>query len=48
MARTSSPLDSPVRQGRADVRMLRNGDVELRLKDSAVFHLGDNGLTRVA
>jgi hypothetical protein len=37
-----------VRKGRADLKMLGNGNVELRLKNGRVFHLGDEGLTRVA
>jgi hypothetical protein len=39
---------SLVRNGRADLKMLRNGAVELRLKNGRIFHLGDEGLTRVA
>jgi hypothetical protein len=41
-------VNSLVRKGRADLKMLRNGDVELRLKNGQIFHLGDEGLTRVA
>ena len=41
-------VNSLVRKGRADLRMLRNGNVELRLTNGRVFHLGDDGLTRVA
>jgi hypothetical protein len=41
-------VDSLVRKGRADLKMLGNGDVELRLKSGQIFHLGDKGLTRVA
>jgi hypothetical protein len=37
-----------VRKGRADLKMLRNGNVELRLKNGRIFHLDDEGLTRVA
>jgi hypothetical protein len=37
-----------VRKGRADLKMLGNGDVELRLKNGRIFHLGDEVLTRVA
>lgn len=44
----ASYIDSLVRKGRADLKMLRNGDVELRLKNGRIFHLGDQGLTRVA
>jgi hypothetical protein len=41
-------VTSLVRKGRAGLRMLGNGDVELRLKNGQIFHLGDEGLTRVA
>jgi hypothetical protein len=41
-------INGLVRSGRADLKMLGNGDVELRLKNGRIFHLGDEGLTRVA
>jgi len=41
-------INSLVRKGRADLKMLGNGDVELRLKNGRIFHLDDEGLTRVA
>lgn len=41
-------VNSLVLKGRADLKMLGNGDVELRLKNGRIFHLGDEGLTRVA
>jgi hypothetical protein len=41
-------LNSLVRKGHADLKMLLNGDVELRLKNGGIFHLGDEVLTRVA
>ena len=37
-----------VRKGRADLKMLRNGELELRLKNGRIFHLDDEGLRRVA
>jgi hypothetical protein len=41
-------LSRLVRTGRADLTMLRNGNVELRLKNGRIFHLDDEGLMRVA
>jgi hypothetical protein len=41
-------INSLVRKGRAELKMLGNGDVELRLKNGQIFHLGDKALTRVA
>jgi hypothetical protein len=41
-------VNSLVRKGRADLKLLGNGDVELRLKNGRIFRLGDEGLTRVA
>ena len=45
---TAAYVNSLVRKGRAYLKMLHNGDVELHLNNGRIFHLDDEGLTRVA